>query len=149
MKKRYFIGIDPGYKKVGIALVDQDKQIVYKSISKSSYFLDILHWLVEEYDVEDIIVGNGGNYRTIIGALNILKFSRNSQKRNLNIHKVDESSSSIEARKIFVEKEKNFIGRIICYLKSFFLPLDDYAAYVLVCRFLSNLPEDKRQPKNI
>lgn len=146
---KYYLGIDPGTHKVGIAIVDQNKHLVYKAILRLSSMLDTLQWFIEEYDIEDIILGNGNSYRKILGMINIIKIARLNQKKKLNIHIVDERNSSIEARKIFVSKEKNIIRRIICYFKSLFIDIDDYAAFVLVCRFISSAGYIKKQIHNL
>lgn len=148
MNKKYFIGVDPGTKKIGIALVDNNKSLVYKTITNLHNFLDILFWIVEEYDVEDIVVGNGINHRKVIGLVNIVKVTMNSKKKKINIHIIDERNSTIDARKIFVQNQKNLISKIICYFKSWFLSLDDYSALVLVHRFLSN-NNFKKQIQNL
>ncbi|MCS7165006.1 MAG: Holliday junction resolvase RuvX [Candidatus Calescibacterium sp.] len=146
---KYYLGIDPGTHKVGIAIANHNKQMVYKTIVKFSSILDTIQSLVEEYDIEDIILGNGSNYKKVLGMINIIKIARVNQKKKLNIHIVDEKNSSIEARKIFISKEKSIIGKIICYLRSLFIDIDDYSAFVLVCRFISNKGNIKKQIYNL
>ncbi len=149
MKKKYFLGIDPGNYKIGIAVVDQNKQLVYKNILKNINILDPLYSIIEEYDIEEVAIGNGGNYKKIMGIVNVIKIARNNQKKRLEIYVVDEKNSSIEARKIFVDKEKNIFKKIISYFQSIFIPLDDYSAFVIICRFLSSKGFVKKQTKSI
>ncbi|MCS6955314.1 MAG: Holliday junction resolvase RuvX [Candidatus Calescibacterium sp.] len=149
ISKKYYLGIDPGTSKLGLAVVNDNKEIIYKSIVRINTVLDILQWIIEEYDIEDVIVGNGSNHRRIVGMINVIRIARNNQKKRLNIHIVDERNSSLEARKIFVDKEKRFLKKMFCYIRSLFMDLDDYSAFVLVCRFISNSGYIKRQIQNL
>jgi len=134
---KYFLGIDPGSNKFGIAIVTENKELVYKNIIKEDDCINVLKSLIEEYDIEDVVVGNGSGSKKLINFLKIIRLSRLSYKKNLNVFWVNERNTTIEAIRLFIGSETNLFKKIFNFIKSIFLPLDDYAAYVIVCRYLS------------
>jgi len=140
---RYFLGIDPGSKKIGIAVVTQNKELVYKNIVEIDSSINVLHSLIEEYDIQEVVLGDGGGHKKINNFLKIIKISMLSQKKNLNIFLVNEKNTTIEAMKLFLKNENNLIKKFINFIKAIFFPLDDYAAYVIVCKFLSNYSNNR------
>ena len=61
-KKSRLIGIDPGGKRIGIALSDENKIVAtpYTTIIKENY-RDLVHQIkkiVKEYDIDGIVIGN-------------------------------------------------------------------------------------------
>ncbi|MEM3393549.1 MAG: Holliday junction resolvase RuvX, partial [Candidatus Methanomethylicia archaeon] len=141
------LGIDPGSHKIGIAVIDNQKTLVYKSIVKINNFIDIIQGIIEEYEIEDIALGNGNNFKKLISYINLIKIYRINQRKKLNIYIIDEKNSTIEARKIFLQQEKSFVKKIINYIYSLFLPLDDYSAFVIACRLFSkyNITDTEKQ----
>ena len=61
-KKSRLIGIDPGGKRIGIALSDENKIIAtpYTTIIKENYrdLVDQIKKIVKEYDIDGIVIGN-------------------------------------------------------------------------------------------
>ena len=61
-KKSRLIGIDPGGKRIGIALSDENKIVAtpYTTIIKENYrdLVDQIKKIVKEYDIDGIIIGN-------------------------------------------------------------------------------------------
>ena len=61
-KKSRLIGIDPGKKRVGIAISDEDKKVAtpYTTIIKKNYldFLKEIKQIIFENDIKGIIIGN-------------------------------------------------------------------------------------------
>ena len=61
-KKSRLIGIDPGGKRVGIALSDENKIVAtpYTTIIKENYkdLVDQIQKLIKEYDIDGIVIGN-------------------------------------------------------------------------------------------
>ena len=61
-KKSRLIGIDPGGKRIGIALSDENKIVAtpYTTIIKENYrdLVDKIEKIVEEYDIDGIVIGN-------------------------------------------------------------------------------------------
>ena len=61
-KKSRLIGIDPGGKRIGIALSDENKIVAtpYTTIIKENYgdLVDQIQKIVNEYDIDGIVIGN-------------------------------------------------------------------------------------------
>ena len=61
-KKSRLIGIDPGCKRIGIALSDENKIVAtpYTTIIKENYkdLVDQIQKIVKEYDIDGIVIGN-------------------------------------------------------------------------------------------
>ena len=61
-KKSRLIGIDPGGKRIGIALSDEYKIVAtpYTTIIKENYgdLVDQIKKIVKEYDIDGIVIGN-------------------------------------------------------------------------------------------
>tara|TARA_E500000178_G_scaffold305075_1_gene316286 strand:+ start:180 stop:644 length:465 start_codon:yes stop_codon:yes gene_type:complete len=64
-KKSRLIGIDPGKKRIGIAISDEDKKVAtpYSTIVKKNYsdFLMEIKKIIAENDIKGIIIGNPVN----------------------------------------------------------------------------------------
>ena len=64
-KKSRLMGIDPGKKRVGIAISDENKIVAtpYTTIIKENYtdFISQLSKIVEEYKIDGIVIGNPVN----------------------------------------------------------------------------------------
>jgi len=61
-KKSRLIGIDPGGKRIGIALSDENKIVAtpYTTIIKENYkdLVDQIQKIVKQYDIDGIVIGN-------------------------------------------------------------------------------------------
>ena len=61
-KKSRLIGIDPGGKRIGIALSDENKIVAtpYTTIIKENYrdLVDQIKKIIKEYDIDGIVIGN-------------------------------------------------------------------------------------------
>ena len=61
-KKSRLIGIDPGGKRIGIALSDENKIVAtpYTTIIRENYrdLVNQIHKIVKEYDIDGIVIGN-------------------------------------------------------------------------------------------
>ena len=61
-KKSRLIGIDPGGKRIGIALSDENKIVAtpYTTIIKENYreLVDQIQKIVKEYEIDGIVIGN-------------------------------------------------------------------------------------------
>ena len=64
-KKSRLIGIDPGGKRIGIALSDENKIVAtpYTTIIKENYrdLVDQIQKIVKEYEIDGIVIGNPMN----------------------------------------------------------------------------------------
>tara|TARA_B100000941_G_C28414638_1_gene505418 strand:- start:512 stop:970 length:459 start_codon:yes stop_codon:yes gene_type:complete len=61
-KKSRLMGIDPGKKRIGVAISDEDKKVAtpYSTIVKKNYssFVDEIKKIVSENNIKGIIIGN-------------------------------------------------------------------------------------------
>ena len=61
-KKSRLIGIDPGSKRIGLAISDENKIVAtpYTTIIKENYrdLVDQIKKIVKEYDIDGIVIGN-------------------------------------------------------------------------------------------
>ena len=64
-KKSRLLGVDPGGKRIGIAISDENKIVAtpYTTIIKENYtdFISQLSKIVEEYKIDGIVIGNPVN----------------------------------------------------------------------------------------
>ena len=102
-KKSRLIGIDPGKKRIGIAISDENKIVAtpYKTVIKKDYsnFLSEIKQIVLENNIKGIIVGNpinmdgssGSSSQSAKDLTSIFKFIE--QLNELNTEKVEPLSS--------------------------------------------------------
>ena len=85
-KKSRLMGIDPGKKRIGIAISDENKIIAtpYTTLIKNNYlkFIEELKFIIKENDIKGIIVGNPIN---LDGSVS--QSSRSAKDLALNISK--------------------------------------------------------------
>jgi len=86
-----FISIDPGNNKCGLLLADiKSRNVIDAGISSLNRFSDVVSLWKEEYDIEQIIVGDGTNCKYIENKL--------KQKKIFNLNYVNEKGSTLRAR---------------------------------------------------
>jgi RNase H-fold protein (predicted Holliday junction resolvase) len=142
-KNRYILGIDPGNYKIGIAILDtRNNTIIYKNITKIFNFLDVIQTMINEYEIIKIVLGNGTGYKKILFLINSLNSLQNFSK-NLSVEIISEHNTTFQARKLYVNEAKNWLAKLIRFIKSFFIDIDDYSAIVILQKYLSNLNKVK------
>ena len=86
-----FISIDPGNNKCGLLLADiKSGNVIEAGISSLNRFPDVVSLWKEEYDIEQIVVGDGTNCKYIENKL--------KQKNIVNFNYVNEKGSTLRAR---------------------------------------------------
>ena len=86
-----FISIDPGKNKCGLLLADMKSgNVIEAGISSLNRFPDVVSLWKEEYDIEQIVVGDGTNCKYIEDKL--------KQKNIFNFNYVNEKGSTLRAR---------------------------------------------------
>jgi RNase H-fold protein (predicted Holliday junction resolvase) len=142
-KNRYILGIDPGNYKIGIAILDtKNNTIIYKNIIKIFNFLDVIQTMINEYEIIKIVLGNGTGYKKILFLINSLNSLQNFSK-NLSVEIISEHNTTFQARKLYVNEAKNWLAKLIRFIKSFFIDVDDYSAIVILQKYLANLNKIK------
>ena len=130
---KLYLGIDPGRSKTGLALVDGAGEIVKLHIAESQNIdNEILEFIKNSCPVQ-IVLGNGTNSRNI----------GESVKRVLPdvlVAVVEEAHSTEEARALYWQENppKGLKKLIPLGMLVPPVPLDAYAAVILVRRFLED-----------
>ena len=124
------LGVDPGRRKAGFALLDARGNVVVSGIEPIERLPESLRRLVMERDVTAIALGRGTNAREVKAALEGL---------GLPIHLVDEYETSRGARNLyFVDHPPRGWRRLLPIgLQVPPRPIDDYAAILIARRFLA------------
>ena len=130
-KTAYYLGIDPGRSKTGLALVDAAGQIVALHIAMTEYMEAELKCFVGNNFLAGIIMGNGTNNKAIGAAV-----SKVFPKVALAL--VGEAHSTEEARTLYWQVNPPTGWRKLVPLGMLVPeePLDAYAAVVQVRRRL-------------
>ena len=130
---KFYLGIDPGRSKTGLALVDGNGKIISLRIADSQNINNEILEFTKENCPAQIVLGNGTNSRNICEAVqNVLP--------NIAVTVVEEAHSTEEARVLYWEENppqglKKLVpmGMLVPPI-----PLDAYAAVILVKRFLED-----------
>ena len=86
-----YLSIDPGSKKCGLLLADmQSGKVIEAGIASLTKFSDLVSFWNEDYQISNIIIGDGTN----------CKYVTNQLKRNnfVNMNYVNERGSTLRAR---------------------------------------------------
>ena len=130
---KLYLGIDPGRSKTGLALVDGAGKIVKLHIAESQNIDNEIVEFIKNSCPVQIVLGNGTNSRNI----------GESVKRVLNdvmVTVMEEAHSTEEARALYWQENppKGLKKLIPLGMLVPPVPLDAYAAVILVRRFLEN-----------
>lgn len=130
---KLYLGIDPGRSKTGLALVDGAGKIVKLHIAESQNIDNEIVEFIKNSCPVQIVLGNGTNSRNI----------GESVKRVLNdvmVTVVEEAHSTEEARALYWQENppKGLKKLIPLGMLVPPVPLDAYAAVILVRRFLED-----------
>ena len=86
-----FISIDPGNKKCGLLLADlKSGNVIEAGISSIDKFSDVVSFWNEDYQISQVLIGDGTNFKYIEEEL--------KQKSIFNLISVDEKGSTLRAR---------------------------------------------------
>ena len=130
---KLYLGIDPGRSKTGLALVNGAGKIVKLHIAESQNIDNEIVEFIKNSCPVQIVLGNGTNSRNI----------GESVKRVLNdvmVTVVEEAHSTEEARALYWQENppKGLKKLIPLGMLVPPVPLDAYAAVILVSRFLED-----------
>ncbi|SDC09018.1 MULTISPECIES: pre-16S rRNA-processing nuclease YqgF [unclassified Candidatus Frackibacter] len=131
------IGIDPGRDKCGLVLVKEENQIVVQTVVETNDLINRIKELDNDYNIDRIIIGDGTLSSEIVERIRI---NYNSE---VKIEVIDETGSTLEARELYWQENppKNWRRLIPISFQTPPRPIDDYAALVLVKRFLAKSKE--------
>ena len=133
---KLYLGIDPGRSKTGLALVDGAGKILKLHIADSQNIdKEIVEFIQKSCPVQ-IVLGNGTNSSNIGEAVQRVL-------PNVEIAVVEEAHSTEEARTLYWQENPPQGWRRLVPLGMLVpdVPLDAYAAVILVRRFLEGKDE--------
>ena len=133
---KLYLGIDPGRSKTGLALVDGTGKILKLHIADSQNIdKEIVEFIQKSCPVQ-IVLGNGTNSSNIGEAVQRVL-------PNVEIAVVEEAHSTEEARTLYWQENPPQGWRKLMPLGMLVpdVPLDAYAAVILVRRFLEGKDE--------
>lgn len=123
------VGIDPGRDKCGVAVLSGDAEILFEQVIETAEFENVLKKLIEQYDLQLAILGNGTTHKNAEKILRGL---------NLEVKVVDEKHTTEEARKLYWKKNppqgwRKFLPTSLQVPPE---PVDGIVAEILVKRHL-------------
>jgi RNase H-fold protein (predicted Holliday junction resolvase) len=123
------LGIDPGTRKAGYAVVGPDGGVLAQGIEEIDALPARAEGLIEAYGIDAIALGKGTNVEPVRAALSIL---------GRPIHLVDERETTLRARKLYFSEHppRGWRRLIPLGLQLPPRPIDDYAAILIVRRYL-------------
>ena len=133
---KFYLGIDPGRSKTGLALVDDKGKIVSLHIAESQNINNEILNFTKENCPAQIVLGNGTNSGNICEAVQ-------KMLPNIAIAVVEEAHSTEEARALYWEENPPQGWKKLVPMGMLVppVPLDAYAAVILVRRFLEDSHE--------
>lgn len=133
---KLYLGIDPGRSKTGLALVDGAGKILKLHIADSQNIDNEIVEFIQKSCPVQIVLGNGTNSSNIGEAVQRVL-------PNVDIAVVEEAHSTEEARTLYWQENPPQGWRKLVPLGMLVpdVPLDAYAAVILVRRFLEDKDE--------
>ncbi|MEJ5251078.1 MAG: resolvase [Chthonomonadetes bacterium] len=138
--KPYVLAIDPGRSKMGLAVVCNDGQILYRAVLELDEFVQEMVALYQRFRPKCIVIGGGTGSREMEPMLR--QFMPGVQ-----VHVVDEAYTSEEARRRYLRENppKGWRRLIPPFLRVPDRPYDDYVAIILAERYWSTVNREKQQ----
>lgn len=128
---RAVLGIDPGTRKVGFALVeDADSPALARGIEPLETLVERIGPLLEQHPISAVALGSGTNAARLAGMLESL---------GVPVHVIDETGTTYRARALyFAEHPPRGWRRLLPLgLQVPPGPIDDYAAMLIARRYLA------------
>ncbi len=127
------LGIDPGTRKVGFAMVDADGGPLELGIEPVESLLRRLQSLVDGHAISAVALGRGTNALPLRDQIRSLGFP---------VHLVDETETTLRARRLYFEDHppRGWRRLIPLGLQLPPRPIDDYAALLIARRYIERGP---------
>lgn len=127
------LAIDPGREKTGIAVLNNDSDVLEHKIINSEDLISQIKILFNDYVINLIVMGNGTSSRK---KYNLLK----QEFMDVKIVLIDEYRTTDEARKLYFQENppKGWKKLIPLGMQVPPVPVDDYAAIVIGRKYLKN-----------
>ncbi|HEY9086419.1 MAG TPA: hypothetical protein VIN40_10875 [Candidatus Tyrphobacter sp.] len=133
------LGIDPGMRKAGYALISGDGSVLARGIEPIEGLGPRIAALVAAHAVATLAVGAGTNARQIVAQLGSL---------GIPLRLVDERETTLRARRLYYAENPPRGWQRLLPLGLRFppRPIDDYAAELIARRFLAGGGGEKAAP---
>ena len=130
MSSAAVVGVDPGRKKAGYALVEMTGAVISAGIEPIERLPGRIAGLAASRPIAAIALGKGTNMRAVRAALGPL---------GLPVHLIDEYETSREARALYFREHppRGWRRLVPIGLQMPSRPIDDYAAILIAQRFLA------------
>lgn len=127
----YYLGVDPGRSKTGLAIADRNGRIHYLKVAQTAELKRELAECIQRFLPAAAIIGNGTNSSKVADVVQQVV-------PELPLSMIEEAHSTEEARKLYWEENPPRGWRKLVPLGLLVPaePLDAYAAAVLLKRFL-------------
>jgi RNase H-fold protein (predicted Holliday junction resolvase) len=127
---RIVLAIDPGKKKCGVAVVDNQLHFIAGEVVDTEELIQIVEMYLQKYDINNVLIGSGTNSGEII---------KNIKKKypGIKVIKIAEKNTTMEARKRYFDYHPP-TGLLRIFPISFLIPpcpYDDFAALLIAERF--------------
>jgi len=131
---KFVLGIDPGTRKAGYAVVGVDGSIHDRGVEQISRLPERAREIMEEHPVVAIALGAGTNADGLASALSGL---------GITVHLVDERETTLKARALYFADHPPRGWRRLLPLGMQVppRPIDDYAAVLIARRYLAGTPD--------
>ncbi|MGQ9474051.1 MAG: hypothetical protein ACUVQZ_05165 [Candidatus Caldatribacteriaceae bacterium] len=125
----YFLAIDPGREKVGMAVLSSEGKVQWMGIVSLVDLERKIQGLASHFSFQEVVIGDSTGKEEVIEVVERLRY---------RIALVDEKHSSEEARTLYFQERFSFFWRKILPLSLFFPrhPYDDWQAVVIGLRRL-------------
>jgi len=132
------LALDPGSDKIGTAVLSFAKDEKEKTIVKKEELLDHLEEILNHYQIEEVVIGNGTGAEAV-------KEMISSTYSDLKITLVEEKYTTEEAQARYLEqKPMSNYEKLLRKMVSWKVkkPLDDYAALIIGEKYLESIDEN-------
>ena len=126
------LAVDPGRDKIGVAVVDGEKNVYFKEIIPSEEFETYIRKVVNKYNIDIIVIGDGTGCQQIKDIL--VKFLN----KKISVQTVVEDFSTTEAEKRYLKENPRTGWKRLLFFADWKpeKPVDDYVAVLLAERYI-------------
>lgn len=134
----YLLALDPGRDKIGAAVLDYQAQVQEKTIVPLTELEDYLEELDFNYQLQEVIVGNGTG---AAGVMELLQKNFDFKKINLV---AEEFTTEAAQKRYLKEKPMSNYEKLLRKFVDWKVtkPLDDYAALIIGEKYLKKLDKN-------
>ncbi|MDD4362605.1 MAG: pre-16S rRNA-processing nuclease YqgF [Atribacterota bacterium] len=138
MNSRKIVAIDPGKKKCGIVVVDNELKLFEAEVIDNSKLVEKLQGYLDKYKIYNIVIGSGTYSKEIIQTI------KNKYSQLLLTVIAEKNTTILARKKYFAENPPRGLLKIIpTSARIPPKPYDDYSARIIAERFFQKENEKK------